>query len=602
MEKANSVSPERAAELREKYEVEREKRLAARNPRDYLAIEAGSAFEADPFAPPPTERDAITDEIDVVILGGGLSGLATAAHLKRQGVTDFRIVDKAADFGGTWYWNRYPGLACDVEAYIYMPFLEELGYMPQRRYSPGSEILEHSRAIGRYFGLYEHALFQTRVQDVTWDEEAARWILTSDRGDAIRARYVVLAAGGLLHRPKLPAIEGIDTFAGKAFHTSRWDYGYTGGDQHSDLTGLADKRVAIIGTGATAIQVVPQVAKYAQHLFVFQRTPSIIDVRDNRPTDSQWWEQHRPGWQAERRESFEATMAGQPGAVDLIGDNWSKIWGIPPLDAGEGGVPDLVEFQKRIAEYDDEQMERIRARVDEIVEDPAVAEALKPYYTTHCKRPCFSDEYLPAFNRDNVTLVDTNGAGVDRISEHHIHFGDQAYEVDCIIYATGFEHAVSHARAGAFDIRGRAGQTLEEYWTEGTRSVHGLYTAGFPNLFTVGNLRQAAVAINAMFLNEAQAEHVAEWVAHLLDTNTRVFEVTEEAQDEWAAVVAKSSIYDESVLRSCTPGYFNNEGDLDGNWNPVFAETTGEGPIVYRELLRTLRASRELEDLATVVR
>jgi cyclohexanone monooxygenase len=171
-----------------------------------------------------------------------------------------RIIEKGGNFGGTWYWNRYPGAACDIESYVYLPLLEETGFIPLEKYSKGQEILEYSKAIARHFALYRDALFQTEVTDLSWDDEAQRWIVSTERGDKIRARFVAMA-NGPLHRPKLPGISGIETFKGHSFHTSRWDYDYTGGDPSGGLTRLADKRVGLIGTGATAVQCVPPSAR-----------------------------------------------------------------------------------------------------------------------------------------------------------------------------------------------------------------------------------------------------------------------------------------------------------------------------------------------------
>ena len=400
------------------------------------------------------------------------------------------ILEKGGDFGGTWYWNRYPGVACDVEAYIYMPLLEEMAYMPTERYAPGPEILDYCRSIAKHFSLYDNALLQTRVVETRWDASANRWTIATDRGDNVIARYLILGTGALLHRPKLPGIPGISSFKGHSFHSSRWDYSYTGGDPRGNLNRLGDKRVALIGTGATAIQIVPHLADAAKHLYVVQRTPSAVDIGANSPTDPQWWSRLAPGWQRQRRANFEALLAGTPQKEDLIADQWTQIWGVPPLESPtDGSAPDLAAYLELVEKYDFEQMERIRARVDQLVVDPRTAESLKPYFTTHCKRPCFNDQYLQSFNRPNVTLVDTHGRGVDRITNSAIHVGDASYEVDCIVYATGFEAAVSPARAGGFPIFGRDGVLLDERWRDGVRSLHGLYTHGFPNMFIVGAIK-----------------------------------------------------------------------------------------------------------------
>jgi cyclohexanone monooxygenase len=577
--------------IEEKYRQERDKRLRPDGATQYVAIEIGSELEADPFVDSAPERDPVTEEVDVVILGGGYSGLLSAVRLRQAGVDDFRIVEKGADFGGTWYWNRYPGVACDVESYIYLPLLEELGYIPTERYAAGAEILEHARTIAKHYSLYETALFQTRADDVRWEEESGRWVVRSHRGDELRGRYVIMGTGGLLHRPKLPGIAGLGTFEGKAFHTSRWDYGYTGGDSKGGLTGLRGKRVAVIGTGATALQVVPHVAECAEHLYVIQRTPTAVDIRGNAPTGPEWAASLEPGWQRRRMENFDSLLAGLPQDEDLVSDQWTQIWGIPQLEIpGDGSAPDMAAYMQRVQENDHRQMERIRARVDELVNDPQTAEALKPWFGTHCKRPGFHDSYLQTFNRPNVTLVDTKGRGADRISAHAVHFDGRAYEVDCIIYATGFEAAVSPGRAGAFAIKGRDAITLEERWAEGVRTLHGIYVHGFPNLFIVGGIRQAAVSINVLFMNDEQAKHVAAVIADLLRREVRSVEITEAAEKQWAATMAEKSLYNEEATRACTPGFYNNEGNFK-NGTPLFAAAYGGGPVEYIGVLAEWRRS-----------
>lgn len=586
-----------AAWIEEKYRQERDKRLRADGINQYVQVEIGSDVEADPFAPRVTPRDAVAEDTDVLILGGGYSGLLTAVNLRKEGIEDFLVVEKGADFGGTWYWNRYPGIACDVESYIYMPLLEEIGYIPTERYAGGAEILDHARAIAKHFSLYENALFQTRADDVRWDEGTARWIVATNRGDEIRARHVVLGTGGLLHRPKLPGIPGIETFEGKWFHTSRWDFDYTGGDSSGGLTGLKGKRVAVIGTGATALQVVPHVAEWAEHLYVVQRTPTAVDIRANAPTDKEWVASLQPGWQEQRMRNFDLLLAGFPQPMDLVGDQWTQIWGIPEPDLPTDGLaPDMAAFMAKVQENDLAQMERVRARVDELVDDPETAESLKPWFGTHCKRPGFHDGYLQTFNRPNVTLVDTKGRGAERISANAVHFDGKEYEVDVIIYATGFEAAVSPGRAGGFDVKGRDGLLLEDRWAEGVRTVHGILTHGFPNLFIVGGIRQAAVSINVLYINGEQAKHVAAVLKDLLGRDVRSAEVTADAELRWAAAMAEKSVYNEEATRACTPGFYNNEGNFDSG-TPLFAAAYGGGPVEYIDVLTQWRQDGIKADL-----
>jgi len=220
----------------------------------YIEIRDSFAhYLEDPYVAPQS-REPLTDDVDVAIIGGGFGGLLTGARLRQAGISDIRVIEKGGDFGGTWYWNRYPGAACDVESYIYLPLLEELGYIPKEKYTHAPEILSHCRRIGEHFDLYRNACFQTEVTNLTWDDSARRWIISTNKGDRMRAKFVCMA-NGPLHRPKLPGIPGVETYRGHSFHTSRWDYDYTGGTSDGNLSKLHDKRIGVIGTGATAVTV-----------------------------------------------------------------------------------------------------------------------------------------------------------------------------------------------------------------------------------------------------------------------------------------------------------------------------------------------------------
>ena len=401
--------------LKAKYAEERAKRLRPDGIHQYLRIDGRLAHYADDPYTPVTERPPVRDHVTVAFVGGGFAGLLAGARLKEAGVDDVRLVDKGGDFGGTWYWNRYPGAQCDTASFVYMPLLEETGHMPTEKYAHGPEIREHCRRIGKQFGLYDHALFHTQVTELVWDDDRSHWIVRTDRGDEFTAQFVGMGTGPL-SVPKLPGIPGIETFGGHSFHTSRWDYDYTGGDPDgAPMDRLGDKRVAVIGTGATAVQCVPHLARDAAALYVFQRTPSSVDVRDNRPTDPDWFaEIATPGWQQRWLDNFTANQTGAPADVDLVQDGWtdlahrvrSRILALPEAERTLEGMMAAYE------DADFEKMSEIRARVDAIVEDPGAASALKAWYRQLCKRPCFHDEYLQAFNRPNTHLVDTDGHGV----------------------------------------------------------------------------------------------------------------------------------------------------------------------------------------------
>ncbi|MGO9453351.1 MAG: flavin-containing monooxygenase [Candidatus Binataceae bacterium] len=583
--------------LRAKYREERDKRLRPDGNQQYVEVKGDfSRYVDDPYVDPGFTREPLNDTVDVLIIGGGFGGLLAGARLREAGVQDIRIIEKGGDFGGTWYWNRYPGAQCDIESYIYLPLLEETGYIPKEKYSFAPEILAHSRRIGEKFDLYRNACFQTQIKAITWSEEECRWIVTTNRDDRMSARFVIMS-NGPLNRPKLPGIPGMDTYKGHTFHTSRWDYGYTGGDTNGNLHKLADKRVAVIGTGATAVQCVPHLAKHAQHLCVFQRTPSSIDERGNRPTDPEWVKTLTPGWQKQRMDNFNILVSGGNQEVDLVNDGWTDI--IRNLGALMPRKPDAqmsAHEMGRIVELADfKKMNQIRARVDEIVKDKKTADSLKPWYRQFCKRPTFNDEYLPAFNRSNVTLVDTRGLGVDRITEKGLVFDGVEYEVDCIIFATGFEVGTAYTRRAGFEVYGRNGKTLTEYWADGLKTLHGFYSNGFPNCFHMG-VTQNALTANFPHMLEEQAQHITELIQLAKANEARCLEPTAEAEAEWAATMREKAINNRHFQMECTPGYYNNEGKIDEGAGFIGA-LYGGGPVEFFELVRKWRADAEKKGL-----
>ena len=585
-------------ELRAKYRYERDKRLREEGNAQYQEVaDEFASYTDDPYTE-WVERDPLHDEVQVAIIGGGFGGLLMGGRLREAGFDDIRVIEKAGDFGGTWYWNRYPGAMCDVESYCYLPLLEELNYIPKHKYSYAPEIFEHSKAIARHYDLYKNACLQTGVSDMRWDDTSGRWIIHTDRGDAIRAQFVAMA-NGPLNRPKLPGIPGITSFKGHTFHTSRWDYDYTGGDSEGNLTGLADKRVAIIGTGATAVQCIPHLGAGAQHLYVFQRTPSSIDVRANRETEPDFVQQLEPGWQQRRMDNFNILVSGGDQDEDLVSDGWTEIFrnltGIAAKTASrelgrrltsreKGQLMELLDFQK---------MSQVRARAEEIVNDPDTAEALKPWYRQFCKRPCFHDEYLPTFNRPNVTLVDTDGKGVERVTEHGIVANGTEYPVDCIVFATGFEVGTSYTRRAGYDIIGRNGLSLSDKWSKGWRTLFGLQANGFPNCFFLG-FTQTALSVNVPHALNEQAKHVTYILDQARQRGAGRIEATLEAEDMWLAEMQDKARIAERFYAECTPGYYNNEGKLDTS-NGFFAGTYGAGPIRFFRILDAWRSTGRLE-------
>jgi cyclohexanone monooxygenase len=572
--------------MREKYRLEREKRMRDDASEQYIEMSGEYAnFIDDPYSEPRFSREPLERDVNVVLIGGGFGGLQAGARLREAGIEDICIVEKGGDFGGTWYWNRYPGAQCDVESYIYMPLLEELNYIPTQKYARGAEILAHAQAIGRHYNLYEDALFQTQVTETRWDPTINRWIVSTDHGDTLRARFIAMA-NGPLSKPKLPGIPGIENFSGHSFHTSRWDYDYTGGDANGGLDRLADKRIAVIGTGATAVQCVPHLGESAGHLYVFQRTPSGVDLRNNAQTDMEWAESLKPGWQRQRMKNFNALVSGVPQAEDLVNDGWTDLIGKMIRVFRESRRQDLSgKAIKEIMETANfEKMNEIRARVDELVSDSDTAESLKPYYRMFCKRPCFHDEYLQTFNRDNVTLVDTDGQGVERITESGLVVDGVEYEVDCIIYSTGYEVGTSYASRTGYEIHGEGGQSLSEKWEDGARTLHGMFVHGFPNCFIMSQT-QGGFTVNYPHMLDELSTHIAHVIRHAQDHDIERIEATESAESQWVQTILDKGMNGGALGgEDCTPSFYNNEGKPNDRIRQGMPY--GDGPIAFFSLLK----------------
>lgn len=587
--------------LKEIYRLEKEKRQQGAGSDRFVHLSASdqSQYVKDPHKPLIT-RDSIDEDLDVLILGGGFSGILAAYHLKQQGVNDIRNVDLAGDFGGVWYWNRYPGVQCDNDAYCYLPLLEEMGYLPSKKFSDGSEIYDYCKSIAERFGFADRALFHTLIESIIWDEAISRWQVRTNRGDVIRARFVVIACG-VLNMPKLPGVKGIDQFQGKVFHTARWDYQYTGGSSHSpSLNKLADKRVAIVGTGATAVQAIPHLAKYAKHLYVVQRTPSSVDQRDNPATDQQWAESLQPGWQKARMANFHraAMEFFQPGEEDLICDIWTEISRNLSKELAEEGWPELTPeaFVARREQVDFQVMERLRSRVESLVENKDTAESLKPYYRFLCKRPLSNNDYYPVFNQDNVSLIDVaDSQGLEEITASGFIHQGQEYPVDCIIFASGFEVTSELERRWGIDaISGRDGLSLYDHWRNGPKTLHGTMTHGFPNQFYVGYIQGGINATTTEQFGQ-QGKHIAYIISQALQRNLASVEPTLEAQQSYVQHFEDIEIDSSDFQRECTPSYFTNEGQIKAPW--ALFRAYGHGWQAFMDLLQEWRDNDSLEGL-----
>ena len=586
--------------LREKYAQEREKRLRSDGIDQYVSpygiIES---IEGDPYTDVPA-REPLTDHVEFLFVGGGFAGITVCAKLKESGIDSFRIIEAGGDFGGVWYWNRYPGARCDTAAMVYLPLLEETGHIPSAKYVKGPEILEHAQRIARHYDLYPHAVFGTHIKAMAWDDNAGNWIVETAQGDRFTATHIAMGTGPL-NRPKLPGVPGLTEFRGNAFHTARWRFDITGGDWgDAPMDKLADKRVGIIGTGATAIQCITPLGRDSGELYVFQRTPSAIDVRGQQPIAPDWFRSLEPGWQRIWERNFMQLQSTGLADVDLVQDGWT--------DHAKGYVSKLLSFgipleeltlddvMRAYEEADDENMERVRARVDEVIDDPATAAKLKAWYRQYCKRPCFDDEYLPTFNRPNVHLVDTDGKGVERIDETGVWANGEHYELDVLIYASGFEFNSDYSYRSGFEVTGRDGLTLTDAWADGMQTLHGMFVHGFPNMFIVGIIQGSFLASNITSNYPPQGVTLAALLNHMSQTGASRVETSQEAQDSWVELLLTAP---PTIVGGpdCTPGYYNSEGQVEGRKERLNLGRYPAGPMAFFDHIDRWRSSGSFEGL-----
>lgn len=587
--------------IREKNNQERDRRLQGNSAQQFVQPvgEFQDQYASDPHKP-VEPRKPLFDEIDVAILGAGFSGIMAAYHLTKMGVTNFRNIDHAGDFGGVWYWNRYPGIQCDNDAYCYLPLLEETGFLPSQKFSDGAEIYEYCKLIARKFEFEDKGLFHTLITSLRWEEDSKRWLVETNRGDCIRARFVIMACG-VLNMPKLPGIPGIDEFEGKIFHTARWDYDYTGGSYDQPiLDKLGDKRVAIVGTGATAIQAIPYLAGYTKQLYVLQRTPSSVDERPNPPTDPEWVKTLEPGWQAQRKANFHRAAMEflQPGEEDLICDIWTEISRNLAEEMQQEGWPELTpaEFMARREVVEFQVMERLRRRVEAIVKDHEAAEALKPWYRFLCKRPLSNNQYYEVFNRPNVKLIDVSATkGVERLTKKGFVVDGVEHEVDCMVFASGFEVSSDLERRWGIDVvEGREGRSIYDHWRNGPKTMHGTMTHGFPNQFFVGYIQGGLNATTTEQFGQ-QGYHIAWVIKEALQRGISAVEVSEEAQNAYVQHFEETEVDTTQFQRECTPSYFTNEGQVKAPW--ALFRGYGPGWNAFEKMLEDWRRQGGLEGL-----
>ncbi|KAL0573796.1 hypothetical protein V5O48_008149 [Marasmius crinis-equi] len=569
------------------------------------------------------------DHVKFLVVGAGIGGLVMAVRLIQVGfpVEQIRIVETAGGIGGTWYWNRYPGLHCDVEAYIYLPLLEETGYVPTKKYASAVEIRNYLAEVAQKWGLAAKILFRTSVDGLRWDDSSRSWKvdLVTRRGRngenaerfSVEADFTMLGSG-VFPGAHVPKVAGLESFGGPMMHTARWDYGVTGGSSETpfpEMVKLKGKRVGIIGTGASAVQSIPELAKYADELFIFQRTPSAVYERGQKPTDPEEWHQKiapKAGWHKERMENQALFVAESsmltPDTPNLVNDGWTHVKGYRAIVGSESfeniGPEQIPQHVARLLALDKETSEQVRARVSEIVQDKKLAESLTPWYPSWCKRPTFSDTYLQMFNLPHVHLIDTDGRGVDRVSTKGVVANGTEYPVDVLILSTGYRSPAADGdpskRAG-IKIFGRGGRTLTDKWdAQGATTLHGVGSNGFPNLFMLA-LLQSGLTANYTHCADVASSHVAFIVAKGhertggKDKKGVVVEVLSAAEEEWSLrCLAGSACF--AGMANCTPGWMNNEGDLGlgGSQEEMMKKARGspyaKGMMLY---LREIEAWRE---------
>lgn len=594
------ISIENRTILEEKYKKERDKRIRSEGTYQYGELKGKFAYlDKDPYTP-YVKREPLTDHVTFAFVGGGFAGLCIAARLREAGIHDLRIIEDGGDFGGVWYWNRYPGAMCDTASLIYLPFLEETGYMPTMKYVTAPEIWEHAIRIAKHYHLYERALFSTHINQMTWNEEKKHWMIETNRGDRMTAKYISMGTGPV-SRPKLPGIPGIESFSGHSFHTCRWDYAYTGGSyEGAPMVKLGDKKVGIIGTGSTAVQCVPPLGRDSKGLYVFQRTPSAIDERKNYPINPTWYSKLGKEWQKEWMRNFAALHTCEDAGKDLVNDGWTEIFlRICNRMTEEQSCSNQITPESLLAAYkdtDDLKMEQLRQRVNKIVRDPKTAEELKAWYRQLCKRPCFHDDYLPTFNLPNVHLVDTDGKGIERIDATGAWVNGKHYDLDCIIYASGFEISTDYTRRSSFEIFGRNGLTLTEKWANGIETYQGMFVRGFPNMFIISLCQAAALGTNVTSNYMESSLTLAAVIKHAETLNSSEVETSEKAEADWVKAIenAPESIFGGS---DCTPGFYNNEGQPLGRRGKLYMGGYPLGPAAFFEYIDKWRNSGEFTGL-----
>ena len=468
------------------------------------------------------------EELDVIIVGAGFSGLYMLYKMRKMNLKAL-IIERASDAGGTWFWNRYPGARCDIESIEYSySFSDELQqeWNWSNRYSDQSEILDYINYVVKKFNLKENIVFNTSVKSATFDENLKNWIVETD-SKSYSSKFCVMATG-TLSSIKQPNFDGLENFKGDWYVTGEWPH------EKLDFT---SKKVAIIGTGSSAVQSIPVIAEEAKNLTVFQRSPNYTIPANNRPLTEKELSNAKSSYD-QIREKAKYTRAGigynqfeERKLLDLsseeikkeLNNRW-KIGGQEIFTAGFTDVGVNVEANKIVADF-------VKSKIKEIVKDPNVAELLSPEDAIGCKRLCADTNYFETYNRENVELIDLNSNPIKSITENGILTKNKEFKFDTIIFATGFDAMTGALQA--IDITGKNGKKLKQVWKDGPKSFLGLLINGFPNLFTVTGPGSPSVLTNMMVAIEQHVEWISDCINFLSKSNLNEVEADELFQIEW---------------------------------------------------------------------
>jgi cation diffusion facilitator CzcD-associated flavoprotein CzcO len=541
-----------------------------------------------PFADGTKNRGT---EVDAIVVGAGFSGLYMLHRLRELGLST-RVYEAADGVGGTWYWNRYPGARCDSESYYYSySFSSEIEqeWEWSCRYPEQPEILRYLNYVADKLDLRRDIQFNTRVTAALFNEETGRWEVETADGDRVSARFFISAVG-CLSTAQIPDIKGLDDFAGKWYHTGGWPH------EGVDFTG---KRVGIIGTGSSGIQSIPVIASQAAHLTVFQRTPNFSVPARDAPMAPEF-QRHVKANYGEIRQKIRESLFGMPfdfpaqSALEVTPEErqraYDALWDIGGFRFLFESFNDLI-FNK---ESNDTAAEYVRAKIRETVHDPVIAEKLSPRdYPIGAKRPPIDTGYFETFNRDNVSLVDIRASPIEQITMNGIRTSDAEYELDAIVFATGFD-----AMTGSLfklGIRGKGGVTLKEKWADGPHTYLGVATAGFPNLFIITGPGSPSVLSNMPVSIEQHVEWIGDCIKYLQDHDLDSIEATEEAQQAW--VVHVNEVAEATLFPQADSWYMG--ANIPGKPRLFTPYAGGVGP--YRQLCSDI-ATKGYEGFVTTPR